>query len=161
VLTFKEVQEDSFDEIWPMLKEAVQDADSYPYPPNIKKDDAKKLWFSIDSHVYIAYLNNVAVATRYIVPNKVGLGSHIANTGVVIDKKFRGQGLGKLMMEFGIKKAKELGFKAIQLNLVICTNTASIKICKEYGFKIIGTVPNAFYYKQEKYIDAHIMYLEL
>lgn len=136
----------------------VQDADTYPYPPNINKEEAKKLWFAKDARVYIAYLDGKPVATRYIAPNKVGLGSHVANTGVMIDKSYRGKGLGKQMMEFGINKARELGFKAIQVNLVVCTNTASIKICQKYGFEIIGTLPKAFYYKQEKYVDAYVMY---
>lgn len=160
-LTIKEVSKDHWDEIWPTFQEVVKDADSYPYSPDITKEEAKKLWFAPNTHVYIAYLGGKPVATRYIVPNKVGLGSHIANTGVMINKKYRGQGLGKSMMEFAIKKAKELGFKAIQINLVVCTNTASIKICQKYGFKIIGIIPEAFYYKQEKYVDAYIMFLKL
>lgn len=160
-LTIKEVSEDHFDEIWPIFQEVVKDADSYPYSPDITKEEAKKLWFSSAAHVYIAYLDSKPVATRYIVPNKPGLSSHIANTGVMIDKKYRGQGLGKSMMEFAIKKAKELGFKAIQVNLVVSTNIASIKICQKYGFKIIGIIPKAFHYKREKYIDAYIMFLDL
>jgi len=65
------------------------------------------------------------------------------------------------MLEFGINKAKELGFRAIQLNLVVSTNTASIKICKKYGFEIIGTLPEAFFYKLEKYVDAYVMYKKI
>ena len=160
-LEIKEVPESHFDKIWPIFQEVVQEADSYPYSPDITKEEAKKLWFSPNAHVYIAYLDGKPVATRYIVPNKVGLGSHVANTGVMIDKKYRGCGIGKSMMEFGIKKAKELGFKAIQLNLVVCNNTASIKICQKYGFEIIGTLPKAFHYKQKEYVDAYVMYKSL
>ena len=157
-IIIKEASENQFDEIWPIFHEVVQGEDTYPYPPNITKEEAKKLWFAKDAHVYIAYLDDKPVATRYIVPNKVGLGSHVANTGVMIDKTCRGKGLGKQMMEFAINKARELGFKAIQVNLVVCTNTASIKICQKYGFEIIGTLPKAFYYKQKEYVDAYIMY---
>ena len=161
MLDIKEVNEGYFEEIWPIFQEIVKDADSFPYPPGITKEEAKKLWFAPGARVYIAYIESKPVATRYIVPNKVGLGSHIANTGVMIDKKYRGKGLGKSMMELAIKKAKELGYKAIQLNLVLCTNKASIEICKKYGFEIVGKIPQAFYYKQEKYVDAYIMYKKL
>ena len=157
-LEIKEVSEDQFDKIWPIFQDVVKDADSYPYPPDISKEEAKKLWFSPNAHVYIAYTENKPVATRYIVPNKVGLGSHVANTGVMIDKKHRGKGIGNTMMEFAINKAMELGFKAIQLNLVLCNNIPSINICKKYGFKIIGTLPKAFHYKQKEYVDAYVMY---
>ncbi len=157
-IIIKEASENQFDEIWTIFQDVVKDADSYPYPPNIKKEEAKKLWFAKDARVYIAYLDGEPVATRYIVPNKVGLGSHVANTGVMIDRKYRGKGLGKHMMEFAINKARELRFKAIQVNLVVCTNTASIKICQKYGFEIIGTLPKAFHYKQKEYVDAYVMY---
>lgn len=65
------------------------------------------------------------------------------------------------MLEFALVKAKELGFKALQLNLVVTTNQASIKLCKDFGFEIIGTIPNAFFYKKEKYVDAFVMYRSL
>ncbi|MBI3590911.1 MAG: GNAT family N-acetyltransferase [Candidatus Melainabacteria bacterium] len=157
-IIIKEVSENQFDQIWPIFHEVIQDADTYPYLPCTTKEEAKKLWFTKDAHVYIAYLDGKPVATRYIVPNKAGLGSHVANTGVMIDKEYRGKGLGKQMMEFAINKTRELGFKAIQVNLVVCTNTASIKICQKYGFEIIGTLPKAFYYKQKEYVDAYVMY---
>lgn len=161
MLEIKEANPDQFEEIWPIFKEAAQEADTLVYSPDITKEEAKSLWFAPSAHVYIAYLNGKPVATRHILPNKVGLGSHIANTGVIIDKNYRGQGFGKIMVEFAINKARELGFKAIQLNLVVSTNIASVKNCERYGFRIIGTVPKAFHYKQEKYVDAYIMYKEL
>ena len=47
------------------------------------------------AHVYNAYVGDVLVASRYIVPNKPGLGAHVCNTGVIIDKAWRGKGFGK------------------------------------------------------------------
>ena len=161
MLDIQEVGEEKFDEIWSIFHDVIKEEDTYPYPANITKEEAKKLWFAPGAHVYIAYLKDKAVASRYIVPNKAGLGSHIANIGVIVDRNCRGKGIGKLMMEFALKKTKELGFKAILLNYVVSTNTSSINICKKYGFEIIGTIPKAFFYKQEKYVDAHIMYRSL
>ena len=51
-ITTKEASENQFDEISPIFHEVVQDADTYPYPPNITKEEAKKLWFAKDAHVY-------------------------------------------------------------------------------------------------------------
>lgn len=161
MLDIREARPDQFDEIWHIFQEVVKDAESYPYPPDISFEEAQALWFAFKAKVYIAYLDSVPVATRYIIPNKVGLGSHVANTGVMIDRRYRGQGLGKQMMEFAIKQAKELGYRAIQLNLVVVNNEASIKICKQFGFKIIGTLPGAFHYQQKEYVDALVMFKDL
>lgn len=162
MLDIKEATSDQFEkEIWPIFQDVVQAADTYPYLPDISMEEARKQWFAPGARVYIAYKDGIPIASRYIVPNKTGLGSHIANMGVMIDAAYRGKGMGKILMEFGLNKAKELGYKAIQLNLVVSTNHASIKICKEYGFEIIGTLPEAFHYKQERYVDAYVMYKQL
>lgn len=161
MIEIKEASPEQFDEIWPIFQDVASDADSYPYMPNISKDEAKAQWFAPNAKIFIAYEEGKPVATRYIVPNKTGLGNHVCNMGVMIDKNYRGRGIGRIMMEFGIQKAKELGFKAIQLNLVVCTNIASIRLCQQYGFNIIGTLPEAFFYKQEKYVDAFVLYKKL
>ena len=161
MLDIKEVTSDQFDEIWHIFKEVIQGEDTYPYPADISKDEARQLWFAPGANVYHAYLDDVAIATRYIVPNKVGLGSHVCNTGVMIDKAYRGKGYGKILNDFAIKQAKELGYKAIQLNLVVATNEASIKICKRNGFEIVGVLPDAFFYKHESYVDAYVMFRTL
>ncbi len=161
MLDIKEVTSADFNEIWHVFKDVIQDEDTYPYPADITIEDARALWFSPGARVYHAYIDGVPMATRYITPNKVGLGSHICNTGVMIDKAYRGQGYGKILNDFAISKAKELGYKAIQLNLVVVTNEASIRICEKNGFIVIGTIPEAFFYKRERYVDALIMHKTL
>ncbi len=160
-IDIKEATADQFEEIWPIFREIVRSGETYPYPMNTDLEEARSLWFAPGARVYFAYLGGVAVASRYIVPNKPGLGAHVCNTGVMVDAAVRGQGIGKKMMDFGLAKAKELGFKAIQLNLVVSTNSASLEICKRNGFQIIGTLPHAFHIRGERYVDAHVLYREL
>jgi L-amino acid N-acyltransferase YncA len=95
------------------------------------------------------------------VPNKPGLGSHVCNIGVIIAKAWRGRGLGHRLNDFATDKAKELGFRAIQLNFVVSTNVASIRICQKNGFEIVGTLPCAFHYKRKRYVDAFVMWRSL
>jgi L-amino acid N-acyltransferase YncA len=156
-----EVGPDKFPEIWPILREVVEDEDTYPYPAEISFEEARALWFAPGARVFNAYENGVAIASRYIAPNKPGLGSHVCNTGVIIAKSHRGQGLGQVLNDFAIEKARELGYRAIQLNLVVATNIASIKICQRNGFEIVGVLPGAFHWKRQKYVDAYVMYREL
>lgn len=161
MIEIKEALPQQFEEIWPIFQEVALSGESYPYLPTITKEEAKAQWFAPNARVYIAYDEGKPVASRYIVPNKTGLGSHVCNMGVMIDKHYRGKGLGHTLMEFGINKAKELGYRAIQLNLVVSTNVPSIKLCEKYGFEIIGKLPGAFFYKQQEYVDALVMYKKL
>ena len=65
------------------------------------------------------------------------------------------------MCEHSQQQAMALGFRAIQFNLVVSTNETAIRIWKNLGFTIIGTLPKAFNSKSFGYIDAHVMYKEL
>lgn len=160
-MEIREVQARHFDEIWPIFHEIVEAGESYPYPPGTTLEEGRAFWFAPGARVYNAYLDGQAVASRYLVPNKVGLGSHVANTGVILDKACRGRGLGKSMLEFGIRKATDLGFRAIQLNLVVATNKASLAICKQFGFEIVGRLPGAFHFRQQEFVDALVLYKQL
>ena len=160
-LDIREVTADAFDDIWPILRDVIGDEDTYPWPADTTKDAAGALWFGPGARVYNAYVGDELVASRYIMPNKPGLGSHVANIGVIIARAWRGRGLGRQLNDFAVAKARELGFRAIQLNFVVATNEASIHICKSNGFEIVGVLPQAFHYKRERYVDAYIMFLTL
>ncbi len=160
-LTIREVTADAFEAIWPIFREVVADEDTYPYPADIAFEAARDLWFAPGARVFNACVGDELVASRYIVPNKPGLGSHVCNIGVIIARAWRGKGLGWALNDFAIEKARELGFRAIQLNFVVSTNAASIHICRQNGFEIVGTLPGAFHYKRERYVDAYVMFRAL
>lgn len=157
----REVTTDAFADIWPILREVIADEDTYPLYADTPEEVARAFWFAPDARVFNAYAGDELVASRYIVPNKPGLGSHVCNIGVIIAKPWRGRGIGQQLNDFAIEKARELGFRAIQLNFVVATNTASIKICERNGFRIVGTLPKAFHYKRQRYVDAYVMFREL
>lgn len=161
LLTIREVAPEAFDEIWPIFRDVVADEDTYPWPADTGFDAARALWFAPGARVYNAYAGDTLVASRYIVPNKPGLGGHVCNIGVMIARDWRGKGYGRQLNDFAIAKARELGFRAIQLNFVVSTNAASIRICQKNGFEIVGVLPEAFHYKRERYVDAYVMFLKL
>ena len=160
-LTIREVTSESFGEIWPIFRDVVADEETYPYPADIAFEEARALWFAPGARVFNAYAGSELIASRYIVPNKPGLGSHVCNIGVIVAKGWRGKGYGRQFNDFAIEKARELGFRAIQLNFVVSTNAASIRICRDNGFEIVGTLPEAFHYKRERYVDAYVMFRKL
>ncbi len=160
-LDIREVTADAFPNIWPILRDVLADEDTYPLYADTSEATAKAFWFAPGARVFNAYAGDELVASRYIVPNKPGLGSHVCNIGVIIAKAWRGRGIGQQLNDFAIEKARELGFCAIQLNFVVSTNAASIKICERNGFQIVGTLPEAFHYKRQRYVDAYVMFRSL
>ena len=60
-----------------------------------------------------------------------------------------------------LEKAKEIGFKILQFNAVVATNTSALKLYKKLGFIQLGKIPNGFLLKNGKYEDIIPHYIEL
>jgi ribosomal protein S18 acetylase RimI-like enzyme len=56
-----------------------------------------------------------------------------------------------------LQAARRLGFRLMQLNLVVSTNKAGIGCWQRNGFEIVGTLPGAFHHRQLGYVDALVM----
>lgn len=78
--------------------------------------------------------------------------------GISIANKWRGQGIGKLLMEKVIKEAKQNlpGLKLITLT-VNANNKIAIKIYRQFGFKKFGLLPNGVTYRGQ-FNDQIYMY---
>ena len=68
------------------------------------------------------------------------------------------KGIGKQMGEHSLLEARKLGFRAMQFNMVVSTNTHAIKLWQSLGFTIIGTIPQAYRHSSLGYVDAYIMH---
>lgn len=149
------------DFIWEIFHEVVKTGDTYVFPPSISKEDGLKNWTGEKYHTYVAELDGDVLGTYILKQNQMGLGSHVTNGSYMVSPNAQGKGIGKKMALHSIEEARSLGFKSMQFNIVVSTNEAAVKLWKKFGFKIIGTIPKGFHYKSEKYVDAHVMYLEL
>lgn len=150
------------DAIWNIFHEVVAAGDTYALDPNISRDDALAYWFAPGTHTYVAEEPDIGVTGTYILrPNQSGGGSHVANAGFMVSARARGQGIGRVMAEHCLSEAGRLGFRAMQFNYVISTNTAAIRLWQDLGFKIVGTLPGAFRHPEKGYVDVLVMYRSL
>ncbi len=74
--------------------------------------------------VVVARSDDRVVGAYYLKPNQPGRAAHIANAGYVVDRPYRGRGIGRLLVEDSIRRAPLVGFDAIQFNLVFESNPA-------------------------------------
>src|SRR5258707_15680718 len=115
------------DAIWNIFHKVVVAGDTYALDPNISREDALAYWFAPGTRTYVAEQPAIGVAGTYILrPNQSGGGSHVANAGFMVSASARGKGLGRAMAEHCLCEARRLGFRAMQFNSVISTNTAAI-----------------------------------
>jgi len=153
--------ENDFDAVWAIFKSVVSVGDTYVFEPNTPKADLQKYWFAKYMQTYVAEINEQIVGTYIIKPNQPGLGKHISNCSYMVHPQFRGQGIGGAMCQHSIDIAKQSNYKAIQFNIVISSNVAAVNLWKKFGFKIVGTIPNAFKHATLGFVDAFVMYLDL
>ena len=94
-------------------------------------------------------------------PNNVGRCGHISNASYAVKKNKRGQHIGEFLVKDSLAKAKEIGFKILQFNAVVATNTSALKLYKKLGFTQLGVIPKGFLLKNGSYEDIIPHYIEL
>lgn len=101
------------------------------------------------------------MGTYILKANQPGLGSHVANASFMVSSFARGLGAGRRMGEHCLEEARKAGFLAMQFNIVICTNEVAVRLWKQLGFEIVGTVPGAYRHSSLGFVDAHVMFRRL
>ena len=144
--------------LWAIIGPILKAGETYPQPPETTEAEARAWWIDEHRAVYVAELEGVILGTYYLTDNKPGLGSHVANAGYMVGSAARGRGIGRAMGEHSLRAARELGYLALQFNLVVVTNEASIRIWDALGFARVGTLPKAFRDQKGGFIDALVMY---
>jgi hypothetical protein len=49
----------------------------------------------------------------------------------------------------------------MQFNFVVSTNKGAIRLWKQLGFDIVGTLPGAFRHPKRGYVDVYVMFHSL
>jgi len=61
-------------------------------------------------------------------PIHPGAGAHVANAGFVVDAARRGEGVGRALCRHVLEQARADGYRAMQFNAVVETNTPAIRV---------------------------------
>lgn len=144
-----------------MLLPVFRAGDTYSIDTDISAHDALAYWTAAGRRVFVAAADGVALGTYYVVRNQGGGGAHVCNCGFVTDPAARGRGVARAMLDHALETAREMGFRAMQFNFVVSTNTRAIAIWQGAGFDIVGRLPGAFRHPDHGYVDALVMYRSL
>ena len=161
MLEIRSATNENREPIWNIFHAIVAAEDTYAFDPKISRDEALAYWFRADAHTYVAEEDGRVVGTYILRANQPGSGSHVANAAFMVAPTARGQGIGRALGEHCLSEARRLGFRAMQFNFVVSTNERAIRLWKQLGFKIVGTLPGAFRHPQKRYVDVYIMFRSL
>lgn len=140
----------------------VEDGRAFPQEIPFNDEDGIA-FFEGQTYTGVAYDDQTdeIVGVYILHPNFVGRCSHICNTSYAVKADKRGLGIGKLIVTHSMQKAREHGFKILQLNAVIASNTPALALYKKLGLIPLGAIKNAFRNKDGEYEDIIPHYITL
>ena len=160
-MTIRAATDADHDAIWNIFHEIIAAGDTYAFDPQMRREEAFAYWFRADTHTYVAEEDGSVVGTYILRPNQSGPGSHVANAAFMVARDAEGAGMGRRMAEHCLSEARRMGFRGMQFNFVISTNTRAIHLWNQLGFEIVGTLPGAFRHPEKGFVDVYVMFRSL
>jgi L-amino acid N-acyltransferase YncA len=183
-VTMRPATAEDMEAIWEMWKEIMDQKAYYPYDESLghTREYILEEWVNLRNPIHVATMHipasvlqhnkgskehdnipvEIVVGAFILRANQPGYGSHVVNAAYMVTTQQRGEGIGSLLCKRSLQVAKQLGYRGMQFNLVVSTNTGAIKVWKMHGFQTIGTIPGGFYNSvKQEYTDAYIFYKSL
>jgi L-amino acid N-acyltransferase YncA len=153
---------DDWPRIWPFWREIVEAGESYAYPPDLTSDQARDLWlYDPPGQTVVLVEDDRVLGSATMGPNRPGRGAHLGTASFMVSSEARGRGVGRSLGEYVVQWHRDQGFRGIQFNAVVETNTAAVRLWTSLGFEVVGTVPEAFESREHGLVGLHVMYLRL
>jgi L-amino acid N-acyltransferase YncA len=157
----REATDDDWEQVWPFFQQIVREGETYAYPEDLGPESARALWFEPGAHVVVATEGATVLGTARTSPNRPGRGRHVSTASFMVDPAAAGKGVGRALGEYVLGWARDAGFRSMQFNAVVETNTAAVRLWRSLGFEVIGTVPEAFDSRRHGYVGLHVMHRRL
>ena len=161
-MEIREATPEDWPSIFPFFTAIVDAGETYAYPEDLDTEQARAYWMTPPpGRTVVAVDGGVIVGTATMGPNRPGRGAHVATASFMVDPVHSGQGVGRALGAHVIAWARQAGYRAMQFNAVVETNTAAVRLWQALGFQILATVPEAYNHRVHGHVGLHIMYQRL
>jgi len=147
--------------IWAILEPMIRRGDTYTLPRDMTRLQAIEFWFAPGHEAFVWEEQGAILGTYFLRANQRGGGAHVANCGYVTATAAEGRGIARAMCRHSLERAKERGFRAMQFNFVVSSNTRAVELWKGLGFEVVGCLPGAFEHPDLGFVDALVMYKQI
>lgn len=146
-------------EIW---NEIVEEGIAFPQEELLSADSGETFFASQTFTGVAEDKDSGKILGLYILhPNNVGRCGHICNASYAVNSQYRGLHIGEKLVTDCMEKGKENGFRILQFNAVVATNTHARHLYERLGFVQLGTIKGGFRMKDGRYEDICPYYHEL
>ena len=133
--------------IW---NEIVEEGIAFPQEEPLTSETGKA-FFESQSYTGVADDDGKIVGLYILHPNNVGRCGHICNASYAVDSKLRGLHIGEKLVMDCMEQGAKLGYKVLQFNAVVESNTHARHLYERLGFRQLGTIPGGFRMKDGHY----------
>lgn len=138
-------------DVW---NEVVEEGIAFPQEELLTLETGNA-FFSLQTYCVVAEdRESKKIYGLYILhPNNEGRCGHICNASYAVSTESRGLHIGEKLVTDCLIKARQHGFRIMQFNAVVATNTHARHLYERLGFKQLGTIPGGFRMKDGHYED--------
>jgi L-amino acid N-acyltransferase YncA len=155
----RDYEETDWEHVLPIVRQVVLAGETYAYDPAWTGEQLHEVWVEPPpARTVVAVDAGEVLGSAKMGPNRPGRGAHVATASFMVAVAARGRGVGRLLGEHVLDRARADGYAAMQFNAVVETNTAAVHLWTELGFSIVGTVPEAFEHPTLGRVGLHVMH---
>ncbi|MFC0602453.1 GNAT family N-acetyltransferase [Streptomyces palmae] len=162
-MLIREAVPGDWDAIWPFFHRIVAAGETFSYPLDLDRDQGRQWWLlPRPNRTVVAVADDGTVlGTAKMNTNQMGNADHVASASYMVDPAHQGRGVGRALCEYTLDWARAAGFRAMQFNAVVASNTHAVRLYRSLGFEVLGTVPEGFHHPRQGYVGLHIMHRPL
>lgn len=137
--------------------------ETYTWPRDVDEAQARAMWLVPPPGRTVVAVDpdGTVLGSAKLVPNQLGPGDHVANASFMVAPAAAGRGVGRALAEHVLALARAEGYRAMQFNAVVASNTRAVALWRSLGFEVVGRVPEAFRHPGLGFVDLLVMHRRL
>ncbi|MFT3765215.1 MAG: GNAT family N-acetyltransferase [Minicystis sp.] len=147
--------------LWDAFAEIAAAGETYVQDATTTEAEFVTYWCGRGGEQWVAEIEGRVAGGYTLRPNHPGRGAHVGTASYVVAKGARGHGIGRLLGEHSIERARAMGFAALQFNFVVATNIPAVRLWESLGFRVLARLPEVFEHAQLGRTDALVMFREI
>ncbi|MCR4740925.1 MAG: GNAT family N-acetyltransferase [Lachnospiraceae bacterium] len=156
----REYTKEDLPEIIRIWNEVVEEGVAFPQEEFLDPESGAE-FFASQSYTAVAEEDGRIFGLYILHPNNIGRCGHICNASYAVSSEARGRHIGERLVLDCLNKGRELGFRVLQFNAVVESNTHARHLYERLGFMQLGTIPGGFRMKDGHYENICPYYHEL
>jgi L-amino acid N-acyltransferase YncA len=162
-MRIRDATPDDWPAIWAFLRTIVAAGETFSWPRDVGEAQARSMWMRTPPGRTVVAVDDdgTVLGSANSGPNHMGPAAHVATASFMVDPAHAGEGVGRALGGHVLEQARADGYRAMQFNAVVATNTRAVGLWRSLGFEVLGTLPEGFKHPTEGYVGLHIMHRRL